>query len=541
MKGVSGKEWVLLSELIKPEGSLSKRLGHLKAQLLANRNFGEEALENKLKNLLPPFGIPNIQEAVELIKDNVEKGKRIVIFGDYDVDGITGTAILYDLLKKAGAKVLPLLPSRKRGYGLTKELVIKLSRYADLLITVDNGTTAVEELSLLKIPAIILDHHNISEEVPKALLVNPKLGDKRELREISSSGLVFYMSALLRRSLNLDLDVRGYLHLTSMGTVADVMPMNFINRILVSNGIRLLNHVLRGSFHAPGVRLLMEKAGIRDEVSSRDIAFSLAPRLNAPGRVAKPYLALKLLLESNEDKARSLIEKIDRLNQYRKQLSHLALEEALHQAQGQEEHGVIIVKLEEWAGGVAGIVAGRLANFFTKPSVVISVGKDYSSASVRGVEGIDVHSVLKKLSNLFIKWGGHSTAAGFTIRTENIPQFERLAKLLFSEIVPEEGKLYIDMFLPLSYINQELYKVIKDLEPYGEGFPEPIFMSEPLNLKLAGVNGERLTLKTEGFNLLSWDSGINKKIYPLTSKPRRVVYQPDRRRPNTLLLVDVEA
>lgn len=122
MKGVSGKEWVLLSELIKPEGSLSKRLGHLKAQLLANRNFGEEALENKLKNLLPPFGIPNIQEAVELIKDNVEKGKRIVIFGDYDVDGITGTAILYDLLKKAGAKVLPLLPQEREATGSQRSL-----------------------------------------------------------------------------------------------------------------------------------------------------------------------------------------------------------------------------------------------------------------------------------------------------------------------------------------------------------------------------------------------------------------------------------
>ncbi len=541
MKGLSGKEWVLLSKLIKPEEALSRRLGGFKAQLLANRNLGEEFLESKLNKLIPPFGIPNIHEAVELICSYVKKGRRIVIFGDYDVDGITGTAILYDLLKKAGAKVVPLLPSRKRGYGLTKELVIKLSRYADLLITVDNGSTAVEELSHATIPTIVLDHHNISEVMPKALVVNPKLGEGRELREISSSGLAFYMSALLKKSLDLDLDVRHYLHLASMGTVADVMPMNLVNRIIVSNGIRLLNHVLRGGFHAPGIRLLMERAGIRDEVSSRDIAFSLAPRLNAPGRVAKPYVALKLLLEKDEDKARMLVERIDKLNQQRRQLSQLALEKAMEQAIDQKEKSVIIVKLEDWAGGVAGIVAGRLANMFTKPTVVISVGKDYSSASVRGVEGMDVHSVLKKLSYLFIKWGGHSTAAGFTIRTEGIPKFESLAKVLFSEITSEEGKLYIDMELPLGYVNQELFDAIRDLEPYGEGFPEPLFMSEPLNLKPIGDNGERLILKSDRFNLLSWDNTINKKVYALTSRPRRVVYQLDRRRPNTLLLVDVEA
>ncbi len=541
MKGISGKEWVLLSDLIKPEEALYQKLGSLKAQLLANRSLGEEVLESRLKRLLPPFGIPNIQEAVELIGSYVKKGRRIVIFGDYDVDGITGTAILYDLLKKAGAKVVPLLPSRKRGYGLTKELVTKISRYADLLITVDNGSTAVEELSHSTIPTIVLDHHNISEMVPKALIVNPKLGEGRELKEISSSGLVFYMSALLKKSLDLDLDVRHYLHLASMGTIADVMRMNLVNRIIVSNGIRLLNHVLKGEFHAPGIRLLMERSGIRDEVSSRDIAFSLAPRLNAPGRVARPHVALKLLLERDEEKAKMLVERIDRLNQHRRQLSHLALERATEQALLQRDESVLIVKLEEWAGGVAGIVAGRLSSMFTKPSVVISMGKEYSSASVRGAEGVDVHSVLKKLSHLFIKWGGHSNAAGFTIKTENIPQFENLARVLFSELVPEEGKLYIDMVFPLGCVNQELYDAIRDLEPYGEGFPEPIFMSEPLNLKLAGGNGERLTLKTEGFNLLSWDSGINKKIYTLTSKPRRVVYQPDRRRPNTLLLVDVEA
>lgn len=302
MKGISGKEWILLSDLIKPDHGLLKRVGYLKAQILANRNMEEGALEGKLKKLIPPFEIPNIERATELIAEHVRSGKRIVLFGDYDVDGITGTAILYDLLKKAGARVLPLLPSRKRGYGLTKELVSKLGRYADLLVTVDNGTTAVEELGVSEMPVVVLDHHNPDERLPSALIVNPKLKENgyKELSEISSSGLAFYLALLLRKELDLDLDVREYLHFACMGTVADAMPMNFLNRIIVSNGIRLLNHILNGGYHAPGIRLLMEKSGIRDDVTSRDIAFSLAPRLNAPGRVAKPHVAIKLLLERDK-------------------------------------------------------------------------------------------------------------------------------------------------------------------------------------------------------------------------------------------------
>ncbi|MCS7196081.1 MAG: DHH family phosphoesterase, partial [Aquificaceae bacterium] len=461
MRGISGKEWLLLSEVIKPDEELVRKVGYLKAQFLANRNMDETVLENKLKNLLPPFEIPNITTASEIIAEYVRKGKRIVLFGDYDVDGITGTAMLYHLLKQAGAKVLPLLPSRKKGYGLTKELALRLSRYADLLITVDNGTSAVEELNLMSIPTIVLDHHNPGEDLPSVLIVNPKLGrgEVREFRELSSSGLAFYLSVLLRRELELDVDVRDYLHLACLGTVADVVPMNLLNRIIVSNGIKLLNHILKGSLPLPGMRLLMERSGIKEEVSSRDIAFSLAPRLNAPGRVAKPYVSFKLILEKDEKRAQELMDKIDRLNQYRKHLSQSAFEEALKQANAQKEERVIVIRLEEWAGGVAGIVAGRLSKAFNKPAVVLSVGREYASASVRGTEGVDVYTSLKVLSHLFVKWGGHSSAAGFTIRSEQVPLFERLVKEVFSEEWRERGKVYIDMSLPFSSINQNLYNL----------------------------------------------------------------------------------
>jgi len=540
MRGLSGKEWVLLSEVVKPNEDLVRAFGPLKAQILANRNAVVQSLDSKLKNLAPPFDIPNIQEAVEIIKTFVLQGKSIALFGDYDVDGITGTAILYDLLKKAGAKVLPVLPTRRRGYGLTPDLIYKLKGYADLLITIDNGTTAVEELSLAKMPTIVLDHHNPGDRLPPALIVNPKLSSPKvsELKEISSSGLAFYVAALLRKELELEVDVRDYLHLACLGTVADVMPMNSINRIIVSNGMKLLNYILKGGFEAPGIRLLMEKSGIR-EVTSKDIAFSLAPRLNAPGRVSTPYPSLKILLEKKEEKAKLLAEKIERFNQERRQLSQWAFEVSLEQAEHQKEHSLIIVKLEERAGGVAGIVAGRLANFFSKPVIVLSVGKEYSTDSVRGVEGMDIYTPLKKLSHFFIKWGGHSSAAGFTIRTDQIQDFEKEAKAVFVEVPISEGKLYVDMELPLEKVGQEIYRSLAELEPFGEGFPEPSFLSEPLNLNILGGR-DRMRLKAREFYFLSWDTALNNKLLTVENKPRRVVYQLDKRRPNTLLLVDVE-
>ncbi len=541
MKGISGKEWVLLSERIKPGEELLAKLGAFKAQILANRGYDERYLDTRLKNLLSPKCIPNIERAVEWIVEAVKRGKRVVLFGDYDVDGITGTALLYDFLKKAGAKVVPLLPSRKRGYGLTRELVSKLERYADLLITIDNGTTAVDELRDTKLPVIVLDHHNPSQELPEALVVNPKLAESLgELKDISSAGLAFYLSALLRHELEGDVDVREYLHLASLGTVADVMPLNPVNRIIVFNGIRLLNYALKGGFNLPGLRLLMERLGMR-EVNSKDIAFSLAPRLNAPGRIAKPYTALKLLLTKDEKTARLLVERIDRLNEQRKLLSLKALERAIEQAQEQKEKSLLVIKLEEWASGVAGIVAGRLASTFSKPAVVISVGKEHSVASVRAVEGMDIHSALKGLSFLFIKWGGHAGAAGFSIRTQDIPAFERLAEEAFSHIPVEEKALYIDQPLPLSRIDSQIYRELSELEPYGEGFPEPTFLSEPLELKPIHINGQRAVLEASGYRIICWDEAIIKKLSLSGRGGKRVAYQIDRRKLKTLNLVDVEA
>jgi single-stranded-DNA-specific exonuclease len=413
MKGLSGKEWVLLSEMIKPEEDAVPELGDVVAQILANRGKDQSILDLRLKRLLPPHRIPNIVLAVERIKKAIDRRERIVLFGDYDVDGITGTALLYRFLKNFPITVVPLLPSRQSGYGLNKRLVDKLSHYADLLITIDNGTTAVEELREFKRDTVVIDHHNVGEELPPAILLNPKLSQDlpKELKELSSVGLAFYLIALLTRELNVDYDPRLDLYLPAIGTLADFMPLNLTNRIIVSYGIKCLEYAQKGQIKAYGIKALLERLGLNGTITSRDITFSLVPRINAPGRVSRPSIALKLFLTEDQDRARSFANKIEEINQRRRLISERAYELALKQALSQKDRKFLAVVLDSWAGGVAGLVAGRLSAEFQKPTAVFAVG-DQAIGSVRSANGIDVYSLLSQFSHLYLRWGGHSYAMG---------------------------------------------------------------------------------------------------------------------------------
>jgi single-stranded-DNA-specific exonuclease len=544
MKGISGREWLLLSEFIKPQKELQERYGYLVAQLLANRNVDDKVFDNKLKNLLPSHLIPNMEQAVERIIRSVKKKERIIIYGDYDVDGITGTVMLYDFLKKADAKVYPVLPTRQTGYGLRKDLVDTFAKYAQLLITVDNGTTAIEELKNSPIETIIIDHHNPHEELPPALIVNPKIdqGAPNELKEISSVALCFYLTARLNRELNVELDVRDYLYLTAIGTLADMMPLNPLNRILVSNGIRMLNYILAGGETTSyGIKMLLEGIGIKGEVTSKDITFSVAPRLNAPGRVSRPKISMNLLLSKDINTARVWFKKVEEANEQRKHISNIAFEKAISEVSSQKERNFLVVRMGEWASGVAGIVAGRLSNLLSKPSAVFSVGKELATASVRGVEGINVYEGLKKLAHMYIKWGGHTSAAGITIRREQVQTFETLVEQVFSQIKKEEPRLYIDMILDPTRVDQEVISALKSLEPYGEGFPPPLFVSPPMRIeKVEIINGRFILRAQHNITFVSYDAILRDKWEELPGSIRKIAYSIDTRKARLFHLVDVE-
>ncbi|WP_170144777.1 single-stranded-DNA-specific exonuclease RecJ [Hydrogenivirga caldilitoris] len=511
MRGVSGKEWYVLSYSLKPPAQLIETYGEFLAQLIVNRGYEDshrELFDLKLKHLLPYNLLPNVEEGVERILRAVKSGERIVLFGDYDVDGITGTAILYQVLKNAGARVVPVLPNRGTGYGLNGELISIFSKYGDLLITIDNGTSAVDEIDRTGIDVVVIDHHNVPERKPeKAILINPKAseGVPKEMKELSSSAICFYMGAVLAKRLGVDMDVRLLLDLVALGTVGDVMPMNRTNRILVSKGLSVLESVANGSLDKPGIKALLSISRIGEKVSAKDIAYSIAPRINAPGRVSNPKLALELLIEENPKRAELLARKIERVNLKRRAITDRVYKEAYQKAIELSNKNFISLWSRGWHVGVLGIVAGRLSNLLGKPVAVFSKGKNHAVGSVRSIEGIDVYEGLSRLSHMFVKWGGHMQAAGLTLESRLLETFSRDVDELFSHVPRELPPLYIDTELPISQITAQILKSIERLEPYGEKNPIPVFLSEELQIRDIQVRGNRAKLKLGSREAVCWE------------------------------------
>jgi len=411
MKGVSGKRWVLLSEQTEPPPQLVERFGHIIAQLLTNRNFTKQAdliFNVKLKNLIPYDSIPNIEYAAERIKRAIKKGERIVIYGDYDVDGITSTAILYDFLRRSGAKIVPVLPSRNMGYGLNKKITDLISKYADLLITVDNGTSAVEEINSMDIDVIVIDHHNPQDILPDAII------------------------ASLRNELDVEIDIRSYIDLVALGTVADVMPLNYLNRIFVVKGVEFFNRILEGYEGKAGIRALLRVSNL-GKVSFRDVGFRLAPRLNSAGRIGDPRLSLQLLLEEREERALYYARKLEMLNIYRRRLSDSILKEACTMTEG------------------------------------------------------DIYSVVSEIEHMFLKWGGHSGAVGVTLPVERFDEFREYVDGKLRDKEKVLGVLEIDMRLDPHLLTGKHGDMIKCLQPFGEGNAVPTFM-----MSLEDKNVERI-------------------------------------------------
>ncbi len=544
MMGLSGREWVVLQGRIHPSTYLVERYGPVVAQIIANRNADEWVFDTFLRNIVHYRHIPNIEDAVERILFAVKKGERILIYGDYDVDGITGTTLLYHFLKSVSARVYPLLPTRETGYGLNMGLIRRLERYADLLITVDNGTTALEEINGSRVPVVVVDHHNPLDALPRAIIVNPKLGDDapQDLKEVASVALAFYITLLLAKELDPPFDVREYLYLVGIGTLADVMPLNPLNRILVANGLRLLNYIHKKDSRFYGIKALLNYIKPNGgDITSKDVIYSIVPRLNAPGRIKKPSLAMKLLLAKDEETARRLLSAVEEINNKRKEITEQAYMSALRDAEKKREKSFVSVVLDGFEKvGILGILAGRLSSHLGKPTAVLSVKGDVAVASARGVEGLNLYEGLKELSYMFDRWGGHTSAVGFTIKRSRIGEFESKAQEVFSRMEIKKPQLLIDMELPLSRVNESLLARVKSLEPFGEGFPEPVFLSEPLFLDVECDRRKVVLRDAKGYYFVSWDVSLIKELSGRRHYTGRVVYSLDLRHKNTFNLIDLE-
>ena len=417
------------AEALQAEG-----FGVLLSRVLAARGIHTpEAARHLLDGrdeLSDPFLIKDMDKAVSRIQRAVEEGEPIVIFGDYDVDGVSATAILFECLSNQGAQVRCKLPSRDGGgYGLNKEILKGLAdKGYTLVVTVDNGIAAVEEADYareLGIDLVITDHHLPGEKLPDAVaVVDPnRADDESPFKFLCGAGVAFKLCAALEGCDPAELlDMFG--ELAALGTIADVMPLTGENRTLVREGLAVLQETMR-----PGLQALLENAGYAGKpVTAETVSYGLAPRLNAAGRMDTAAVALKLLLCENEEQADGIAARLTDINTLRQHTEQEVLAAALSQLESEPARAhdrVLVVAGENWHPGVLGIVASRLTERYGRPSIVISLVDGEGRGSGRAPRNFDLHGALEGCSQLLIRYGGHAAAAGLTIDEDRVPAFRQ--------------------------------------------------------------------------------------------------------------------
>ncbi len=428
-----------------------------------------------------PFMFADMDAAVERISHAIDNGEKIMIYGDYDVDGITATALLFSYLKEQGANVQYRLPTREGdGYGLHKGVIDAFAvQGISLLVTVDNGITAVEEVAYAAqkgIDVVVTDHHQPQNTLPAAVaVVDPH-------REDCPSGCVHYagvgVAYMLVCALDGDPDavMEKYGDLVALGTLADVMPLVGTTRSLVRNGLQVINHLRR-----PGIKALVEIAGMLDkELTATRVVFTLAPRLNAAGRMHDPLIAVQLLLEQDYDTARAMAEEIQACNTERQTAEAAILKEIdarLRDNPAQAAARVLVIEGEDWPVGVIGILAARLTERYGKPSIVLSVKDGIAKGSGRSIAGFSLFDALSAVQDTAITFGGHELAAGVTLKEENIAVFKQRINAYAAETYTEMpvAQLHLDIKLRPSVIDVEKVMLLSALEPFGAGNPMPVF------------------------------------------------------------------
>ena len=481
------------------------------AEVLCRAGYGADErtarfLDTKLAHLTPPDAMAGREAAVERLAQAVRRHERVVVFGDYDCDGITATAIITELLRELGAEVVPLLGSRfAGGYGFTAAALGRvLAAGAGLLVTCDCGSSDHERLGAAKaagLDVVVIDHHlGPAEPLPVTAFVNPKQPSCGfPYKGMATCGLALIVAAGLRRTLDATLDIRRWLDLVAIGTVADVAPLDGDNRILVRAGLGLLQSAPR-----PGLRALLDRArrGRELPVRAEDIAFQLAPRLNAPGRLGDPTVALELLLERDPVRAAELAAAVDQLGSERRRIQSTMLAEALAEIarSGLGEGPGIVLGRAGWHPGVVGIVAGRLAEQFGRPAVVVALDGEHARGSARAPAGFPLYDSLARCAGSLVGFGGHQAAAGLELRADAVERFRAQWLTACTELGsgllrPAADRVQADVRLDE---RDDLAQVVSDLErlePCGEGNPAPRVLLAAVSVRSARDVGGHLKLE----------------------------------------------
>jgi single-stranded-DNA-specific exonuclease len=461
--------------------------------LLTLRGLGDEAsmdrfLSPGLRHLFPLDRWPGVEHGAALIFDTLQAGGKIAVWGDYDVDGITATALVKDFMSARGVEIIHYIPDRlDHGYGLHPDGIHHLAKQGvSLLLTVDCGIASTDEIRLAKqlgMRVIVTDHHLPGPDLPAAdALINPKLGGWPS-PNLAGVGVSFLLMGALNKILpGSPVDIRGYLDLVALGTVADVVPLDDQNRILVKNGLLLIKEGRRA-----GIQALKEVSGLDPEenVGAGTIGFALAPRLNAAGRIGDPDLAVALLLEKSLPDARVLADKLDKLNAKRKVEEQRILDEALAQAEAQRHLPGMVLHSEHWHSGIIGIVASRIVERFHRPCLILTKENGIFKGSGRSTPSFDLYEALLACKQCLHKFGGHKQAAGLKLEPFQLATLKDLFAQAARDQLGEDPSPQpweLDIELSFANIDATLLKELELLQPFGQGNPRPVFLSP--NLKV---------------------------------------------------------
>ncbi len=475
------------------------------AQLLVNRGItgigqAKDFLTADITGLHDPFLLKNMDIAVQRIQKAKAGKEQVLVFGDYDVDGVTSSALLNSVLTQLDIKVIHYIPHRfHHGYGLNEEVAgFAREKKVGLLIAVDCGINAFEEVRLLNdtgVEVIIIDHHEPDHRLPDAVaIINPKQKDcPYPFKHLAAAGLVIKLiQALLGK---VDEDV---LDLAAIATVADIVPLHGENRILVKSGLSRLANTKN-----KGLMALLETAKIKGKkITPFHVGFILGPRINAAGRMDTAHTSLDLFLSEDPQEALDIAKTLERHNRERQQMQGDIVDEAMslvEQDVNFNEQKVIVLSKEGWHRGVLGIVASKITDKYYRPTIIISIDEDgIGTASARSIDGFHLHNALSGCADYLETFGGHQGAAGLTIKKKNIDPFKELINKLAQEMLEAKQlipALRIDCEIPVASINMELANVIDAMQPFGEGNPAPVFCSRQVMVKTYPKIMGRDTLK----------------------------------------------
>jgi single-stranded-DNA-specific exonuclease len=555
---ISGKNWIL-KKYNQEEISFLKDnffLDEITSKLLSIRKIKKEDIKSflnpSIKNFLPnPNTLMDMEKATLRTSKSIYKKEKVGIFGDYDVDGATSTALLGKYFTELKIPYEIYIPDRKKeGYGPSiksfKELIDKGVK---IIFTVDCGTLSFDAIEFAKennTDVIVLDHHQSEIKLPKAFsIINPnRFDDESNLQYLCAAGVTFMFLVSINRKLRLESwftknkidepNLINYLDLVSLGTVCDVVPLIGLNRAIVKQGLKILK--IKNNL---GLKTLLDICKIESNPSIYHLGFMLGPRINAGGRVGKCSHGANLLLDTDPKNAFKLASELDQFNKERQMLEKDLLQKLLNETKDYSKDPVLVLSGSNWHEGIIGIVAARLKDKFNKPVIIISIDGEIGKASARSIVGFDIGSVIiaATQNKILLKGGGHKMAGGFSINIRNIEKFKEFVFRRFRNInedLTSEKPLYLDSTISPAAINLDFYNKVNNLAPFGSGNPEPKFIIENLKTVNSKIVGEKhiksiligmdgSSIKTIAFNAVENDLGAyllknNNKIFNIAGK-----------------------